>query len=500
MASFVWAVARELVGGSERAVRVIDPAAGAGVFLEVVRDDGGALRHVVRGIEVDRRLAELMPPWAAACVEWGDGLLDRFDQVQEGSFDVVVGNPPFGRLRHLHPWAHDAARWLRYSIWQRQTGRSRQARVVSPAACPIELLFVERALQLVAPGGIVGLIMPNGFLANARLQWARDWIVRQACVRAVVSLPPAAFRGPGVNAWAAAVFIERPIPGGGQPRPARLVDASASSLVDAAWAELAAAVVLGRAAPEACPATDLGAESLAGRRWDPGYWVGCSGGVGGPSPWRWLTLGDHIRHLTYGPIVTGRRPERVEGGIPVIRQGDLLASGVHLGQDATRVAPDSVYDPEHSRVQAGDLLLARSGLGALGRARMGVWVDGERANVTCFVDVIRLSGLNPFYVWCYLQTEAGRQQLRRLSSGVGTPNISFGEIRSLLIPALARDQQEAVERRYRTEVLPLHRRRSASPAAGRVADSRFRSLVLWVGEMVGSGGAGQAGEASPPAC
>jgi hypothetical protein len=47
---------------------------------------------------------------------------------------------------------------------------------------------------------------------------------------------------------------------------------------------------------------------------------------------------------------------------------------------------------------------------------------------------------------------------------VGVPNISFDEIRGLRVPRLPTDRQEKVERRYRREVLPWHRKAVARHA------------------------------------
>ncbi len=71
------------------------------------------------------------------------------------------------------------------------------------------------------------------------------------------------------------------------------------------------------------------------------------------------------RHITYGPIVTGRRPDHVEGGIRVIRQNDFTDTGLKV-DDLLRVESGCVYDPPRSRVRKGDLLLPRSGAGFAG--------------------------------------------------------------------------------------------------------------------------------------
>ena len=122
--------------------------------------------------------------------------------------------------------------------------------------------------------------------------------------------------------------------------------------------------------------------------------------------------------------------------MPVIRQGDIAETG--LDERALLcVAPAGAHDPPRSRVRPGDLLLSRSGAGALGRNRLAVYLGSRPANVGCFVDLIRLEGLNPFYAWFFFKTRLGREQIAAYANGVGTPNISFGEIRAFADCGLA---------------------------------------------------------------
>jgi hypothetical protein len=189
-----------------------------------------------------------------------------------------------------------------------------------------------------------------------------------------------------------------------------------------------------------------------------------------------VRLGDFIQHLTYGPIITGSRPQPMGSGIRIIRQGDFVETGLG-GEDVLRVAAGSAFDPLRSRVRPGDLLLPRSGVGALGRNRMAVYPHQEPANVGCFVDLVRLAGLNPFYAWFFFKSQPGWQQIQALINGVGTPNINFAEIRSLRLPAVPGHEQENLERRYFGEVWPLHCRRGESAELRREGERHFRRIV-----------------------
>ena len=127
-------------------------------------------------------------------------------------------------------------------------------------------------------------------------------------------------------------------------------------------------------------------------------------------------------------------------------------------------------------MRCGDLLLPRSGVGSLGRNRIAVYMNARVANVGCFVDLIRLREVNPFYVWILLRSEPGWGQIRSLINGVGTPNINFGEIRSLRIPLIPAKEQSIIEERYRTAVWPHHRRGARRLALRERAWSNFQLI------------------------
>ncbi len=71
------------------------------------------------------------------------------DATRDGGFDVIVGNPPYVRIQTL-PKDEVAFFNERYSA---ATGNY-----------DIYVLFVERALQMLKPGGVMGFILPNKFM------------------------------------------------------------------------------------------------------------------------------------------------------------------------------------------------------------------------------------------------------------------------------------------------------------------------------------------------
>lgn len=481
--------------------RVIDPAAGPGLFLEaaeMVAPDACAV-----GCDID-------PTLVGRRVHLGNGLVDDATRgIVEGAFDVVVGNPPYGglglvELSDLVRGDTSAAAWqvadavagsdlLAQSLGPpppelaARTLTSRLGRWLDRAfRAPIEGLFMERFVRLLRAGGWMAVVVPEGVLANARAAPLRAWMAARGRVTEVMGLPRV-FASAGAAARTALLVYQRGSSDGGTVRFAD---------VDLEWVARGASRTRARmsdylAAP---PWIEVSWDRLREARWDPQYW----------DP-RWAApladmaavstrpLGDFVTCLTYGPIVTRRHPRDVPGPIPIVSQGQIEESGINL-HDAARVAEGSVFDPARCRVRRGDLLFPRSGAGSLGRNRLAVYDGPEPAGLGCFVDLIRLDGVNPWFVWVFLKTRFGWGQVRRLINGVGMPNISFDEIRSLRIPCVSASFQARVEQLWSTQVAPAHEalreacvRQAGVAAARAAAEAQMRALVSRVEDALMTG-------------
>ena len=109
-----------------------------------------------------------------------------------GSADVVMTNPPFGSSipiideNILRPF--DLAH-----IWERTEDRSfRNTGRLQGSVAP-EILFIERCLDWLRPGGRMGIVLPDGILGNPATEYIRWWILRHAWVLASVDLPVETF-------------------------------------------------------------------------------------------------------------------------------------------------------------------------------------------------------------------------------------------------------------------------------------------------------------------
>lgn len=147
---------------------VVDPACGSGAFLSHARRRGAD----VRGTDVDPRAVRVARLLALAAggetksVSRDDGL-----RVPLPAADVVATNPPFAGRADAHG----------FSIAEVVRTPERDA------------LFLERALEILKPGGRLGIVLPYNKASGAAFAGLRQWLVERARVLAVIGLPRETF-------------------------------------------------------------------------------------------------------------------------------------------------------------------------------------------------------------------------------------------------------------------------------------------------------------------
>ncbi len=76
-----------------------------------------------------------------------------------------------------------------------------------------EILFLERCVQWLKPGGRMGIVLPNGILGNPAAEYIRWWILRHAQVLASVDLPVEVFIvEANVNILTSLLFLRKKSP------------------------------------------------------------------------------------------------------------------------------------------------------------------------------------------------------------------------------------------------------------------------------------------------
>jgi type I restriction enzyme M protein len=167
-------------------------------------------------------------------IHYHDGLVD-INGIFDGRFDVVLTNPPFGsnvgkdqvlggseETRIPTDPVYIATCKKRYGkAWEENHNRLLQLETedtpildlfdigAGKANRPTELIFVERCLNLLTPGGRMGIVLPDGNLNNPSLAWLRRYAEGRAKLLAVVSLPEETFRSSDATVKASLVFMTK---------------------------------------------------------------------------------------------------------------------------------------------------------------------------------------------------------------------------------------------------------------------------------------------------
>lgn len=108
-----------------------------------------------------------------------------------GSLDIVMTNPPFGSEIPVT----DPQLLGDYEL-ARKPGKAEDNFVwgegYSKAVAP-EVLFIQRAVDWLKPGGRMGIVLPDGILGNPGDEYIRRWILRHTWVLASIDLPVEVF-------------------------------------------------------------------------------------------------------------------------------------------------------------------------------------------------------------------------------------------------------------------------------------------------------------------
>lgn len=146
-------------------------------------------------------------------LEFPLGHLDDLGRAQKEiplqSFDVIMTNPPFGSDIPIID-DHILHQFELANRWERQDdGTFRNTNKWKSSVNP-EILFIERCLQWLTPGGRMAIVLPNGILGNRDDEYIRAWILRNAWVLASIELPVEVFIvDANVNIQTSLLFLKK---------------------------------------------------------------------------------------------------------------------------------------------------------------------------------------------------------------------------------------------------------------------------------------------------
>jgi type I restriction enzyme M protein len=213
--------------------RIIDPACGSGGFLITAlahvweRLRGEAKRkgwserqrlkrevevatECFRGLDKDAFLAKVCKAYMALI---GDGRGGVFcenslnppsewsaaaqSKIVLGTFDVVLTNPPFGAKIPVKGAAILSQFDLGFK-WERDKATKAPAKSTTlMESRPPQIVFLERCLQLLKPGGRMGIVLPESILGNPSYEFLMTYLQGEARILGVVTMPESLFKTSG---------------------------------------------------------------------------------------------------------------------------------------------------------------------------------------------------------------------------------------------------------------------------------------------------------------
>lgn len=121
-----------------------------------------------------------------------------WEYFEELKFDIILSNPPFaGEVKVKQQLAH-------YQLAKPALKRAKDKQAKEER----DVLFIERILKMLKPGGRAAIVLPQGKFNNSSLAFIREWILRKARLLAVVGLHGNSFK-PHTGTKTSVLFIQK---------------------------------------------------------------------------------------------------------------------------------------------------------------------------------------------------------------------------------------------------------------------------------------------------
>ena len=222
--------------------KIIDPACGSGGFLieslryvwEQVREEGNELgwpeREIFadqqevaiknfRGIDKESFLSKTTKAYMAILGDGRGGVFcensleepSKWDSktqnaIQLGTFDVILTNPPYGSKLKIDDKtilsSYDLGyKWKEKGDVYLKTNKQQDYQT-------LQVLFIERCLDLLKEGGRLGIVAPESMFCNPSHKYIMNYVESKAQIEAVISMPEELFQ-PHTHAKTCVVLMRK---------------------------------------------------------------------------------------------------------------------------------------------------------------------------------------------------------------------------------------------------------------------------------------------------
>jgi type I restriction-modification system DNA methylase subunit len=425
---------------------VMDPSCGVGSFLaEFIRAAHAefglasnaawterATSDLLVGIDKSERMIRLALAnlatfgSPAANLHLANGLLRRGQDGQmlsaiEGKVGLILTNPPFGA-------SFEDADLTQYRLATEWSSRR-------PVTIDSELLFMERYLDWLRPGGQLLAIVPDSILTNKGLfADLRRGLAPNVQIRTVISLPPVTFAAAGTSTKTSILHLRK---GDDSTRYARFaicndigysVSTRGAQRKKVRDSESELPGILSELTSGQLSLVQENGETAQADRWDASYHASLPADFVNRLAHEqgWVRVGE------VAELVADRADPRrgVSETFEYIEISDVDSLNLIVTSKETL----SINAPSRARrsVKAGDVLVSTV---RPDRRTIGVvpeWLDG--AVCTTGFAVLRPKALHPLVLAALLRTEFVTRQLLRNNIGIAYPAIEPGCLIDILLP------------------------------------------------------------------
>jgi len=156
-----------------------------------------------------------------------DGLLN-VNGIFDNRFDIILTNPPFGAHIDKDLKITEADKFTdqaKIEVYKKRYGEAYEEALkqvndhigdsllglfeTGKMSGLTEVLFIERCLNLLKPGGRMGIVLPEGVLNNTNLQKIRDFVESKAKILLIVSIPQDVFIASGATVKPSLLFFKK---------------------------------------------------------------------------------------------------------------------------------------------------------------------------------------------------------------------------------------------------------------------------------------------------
>ncbi len=166
-----------------------------------------------------------------------DGLIN-INGIYDGRFDIIITNPPFGsrvektqriteddlpndndsnqfRLKYGKYYDENVLKQLKEWAYydngpDRPLGKSiLDIFQLGSLSSLTEVLFIERCLNLLKPGGRMAIVLPEGIMNNPALQRVREYVESRAKIINITSIPQDVFTASGASIKPSILFLQK---------------------------------------------------------------------------------------------------------------------------------------------------------------------------------------------------------------------------------------------------------------------------------------------------